>query len=353
MPKKKKMECDCDWCRGRDFVRGPDCTNPKPRAREEEIRAMRKAHSTGAKKRPEPPKVDKAKDKKLAALFDKLAKKYKGEVVTTIASGHRSVNISALPSGWPDMDDLVTGETDADARTIPGSGLGWPRGRIIEIFGEESVGKTSLALQIVAAFQAAGETAAYVDAEHALEVDYAKKLGVNLETLKLVQPDDGGERAMSVVNSLAESGLFGVIVVDSVSALVPQSEMEADFEDNVQPARQAVLMSRALRKLTGVVQKNNVLLVFINQIRIKIGVRFGNPKTTSGGQALRFYASIRFELTNMKTQRKGDRVTGRRIRVRTVKNKVAPPFRDVYCDLEPNRGFAKVYGDPDFGGADD
>ena len=331
---------------------------PKTKTRDQEIREMRAAHSKGAKrveppKAVAPPKVDKAKDKKLAALFDKLNKKYKGEVVTTIASGSRATNISVVPSGWQEMDDLVTGETDADARTIPGTGLGWPRGRIIEIFGEESVGKTSTALQIIAAFQKAGHTCAFIDAEHALDVRYAKKLGVDLTSLKFVQPDDGGERAMDVVNSLTSSGLFGCIVVDSVSALTPQSELEADFEDNTQPARQAALMSRALRKLTGVVAKNDVLLIFINQIRIKIGVRFGNPKTTSGGQALKFYASVRIELTNMKTVRKGDRVIGRRIRVRTVKNKVAPPFRDVYVDLVPNKGIAAVYGDPDFGGNSD
>jgi recombination protein RecA len=320
--------------------------------RDQEIRAMRSAHSTAAKKPVvEPPKADKAKDKKLVALFEKLKKKYKGEdVVTTIASGARSANISVVPSGWPEMDDLITGETDEDARTVPGSGLGWPRGRIMEIFGEESVGKTSLALQIVAAFQKAGHTCAFIDAEHALDIHYAKKLGVDLSTLKLSQPDSGGERALSVVAALASSGLFGCIVVDSVSALVPESEMEADYEENTQPARQAALMSRALRTLTGVVSRHDVLLIFINQIRIKIGVRFGNPKTTSGGQALKFYASVRLELTNMKTQRKGDRVVGRRTRVRTVKNKVAPPFRDVYCDVEPNRGIARVYGDPDIGG---
>lgn len=323
------------------------------KTREEEIRSMRAKHSTESKKpvvAAPPPPVDKAKDKKLAALFDKLNKKYKGDVVTTIASGSRSTNISVVPSGWQEMDDLVTGETDAEARTVKGSGLGWPRGRIIEIFGEESVGKTSTALQIIAAFQKAGHTCAFIDAEHALDVRYAKKLGVDLTTLKLAQPDDGGERAMDVVHSLAASGLFGCIVVDSVSALTPQSEMEADFEDNTQPARQAALMSRALRSLCGVVAKNDVLLVFINQIRIKIGVRFGNPKTTSGGQALKFYASVRMELTNMKTQRKGDRVVGRRIRIRTVKNKVAPPFRDVYVDMVPNKGIAAVYGDPDLGG---
>lgn len=329
----------------------------KQKTREKEISEMRAKHSADAKKAPPAPvvhKVDKAKDKKLDVFSEKLKKKYKGDdVITTIAGGKRSSDISVVPSGWKEMDDLVTGETDADARTVPGSGLGWPRGRIAEIYGEESVGKTSTALQIIAAFQKAGETCAFIDAEHALDVVYAGKLGVDLSALKLVQPDAGGERAMDIVHDMSASGLFGCIVVDSVSALVPQNELEADFEENTQPGRQAHLMSRALRRLVSVVAKNNVLLVFINQVRIKIGVRFGNPKTTSGGQALRFYASIRFELTNMKTMRKGDRVIGRRIRVRTVKNKVAPPFRDVYCDLIPNKGITTVHADPGFGGGGD
>jgi len=327
----------------------------KPPTREQAIREMRASHSLASHpSTPEPirPPINKVKEKKLAALFEKLKKKYKGEeVVTTIASGARSSStISVIPTGASALDDLLTGETDADARTIAGSGLGWPRGRIIEIFGEESTGKTSMSLQAIAAFQAAGEEAAFVDAEHALDIHYAKKLQVDLNRLKLIQPDDGGERAMDVVTALVSSGLFGIIVVDSVSALTPQSEIDADFEDSVQPARQAALMSRALRKLASLVAKNDVLLIFINQIRIKLGVRFGNPKTTSGGQALKFYASVRLELTNMKTQRKGDRVIGRRMRVRTVKNKVAPPFRDVYADLMPNKGYAQFYADPDLGG---
>ena len=324
------------------------------KTREQAIREIRQNHSTNSKKpvepAPKPVKLDKVKEKKLAKLFEKLNKKYDDEVVTTIANGSRSASISAVSSGWSEMDDLITGETDSEARTIAGTGLGWPRGRIVEIYGDEGVGKTTLALQTIAAFQRAGELVAFVDAEHALDVSYAKKLGVDLTTLKLAQPDSGGERALSVVNDLCASGLFGCVVVDSVAALTPESELEADFEDTMQPARQAALMSRALRKLTSVVSKSNTLLIFTNQQRIKIGVRFGNPKTTPGGQALKFYASIRFELTNMKTVRKGDRVVSRRTRVRTVKNKVAPPFRDVYVDVVPNKGFAAVYADPDFGG---
>ncbi len=338
----------------------------KPKTRDQQIHEMRAAHSIASRsdaalkdieaaaiKRMEttPRPINKAKEKKMQKLFEKLDKKYKSEgVVTTIASGTRSSNISVVPTGWQGMDDLITGETDSEARTIPGSGLGWPRGRIIEVYGDEGVGKTTLTLQMIAAFQKAGEEAAFVDAEHALDVSYAKKLGVDLTRLKLSQPDQGGERALSVVNELAASGLFGIIVVDSVAALTPQSELEADFEDNAQPARQAALMSKALRKLTSTVSKNNVLLVFINQQRIKIGVRFGNPKTTAGGQALKFYASVRLELVMVKTVKKGDRVILRRTRVRTVKNKVAPPFRDVFADVVPNRGFTTIHADPDFGG---
>jgi recombination protein RecA len=335
----------------------------KEKTRDQSIREMRAVHSTTSRveagiktieKLLAPPPINKAKEKKMQKLFEKLDKKYKSEgVVTTIASGTRSSNISVVPSGWQEMDDLITGETDSEARTVPGSGLGWPRGRIIEVYGDEGVGKTTLTLQIIAAFQKAGEECAFVDAEHALDVSYAKKLGVDLTRLKLSQPDQGGERALSVVNELADSGLFGCIVVDSVAALTPQSELEADFEDNAQPARQAALMSKALRKLTSTVSKNNVLLVFINQQRIKIGVRFGNPKTTAGGQALKFYASVRLELVMVKTVKKGDRVILRRTRVRTVKNKVAPPFRDVFCDVVPNRGFTTVHADPDFGGGSD
>jgi len=282
--------------------------------------------------------------KKFDALRAMLSKKYKGEVFTTIASGTRESDISVVKSGWRELDDLLTGETDADARTIVGSGLGWPRGRIIEIFGEESQGKTTLSLQIIAAFQKAGERCAFIDAEHSLDTSYASKLGVDLTTLMLNQPDRGGEQALDIVTSLTESGVFGCIVVDSVAALTPLAELELDFEDSSQPGGHARLMSRALRKLVSIVRRRNVLLVFINQIRLKIGVRFGNPKTTTGGQALKFYASVRLEMVNVKTQKKGDRVVFRRTRIRTLKNKVAPPFRDVFADIAPSRGIIAVHG---------
>lgn len=321
--------------------------------RDQAIREMRSAHSKGsvAVSAPMPaPKNDKA----LGQLLAKLKKKYKGDdVFTTIANGSRATNIKAMPSGWSELDDLITGETDAECRPVAGTGLGWPRGRIIEVYGEEGVGKTTITLHIIKAFQNAGERCAFVDAEHALDVTYAKKLGVDLTTLQLSQPDSGGERALDIVRAMCASRLFGCIVVDSVAALEPQAGLDADFEDNAQPGVHARLMSMALRRLTSVVHRSNTLLVFTNQQRMKIGVKFGNPRTTTGGAALKFYASVRLELTNMKTVMKGDRFMFRRTRVRTVKNKVAAPFRSIYVDVAPNRGIVKAYGDPDLGGGDE
>lgn len=214
---------------------------------------------------------------------------------------------------------------------------------------------TSLSLHIIAAFQRAGERCAFVDAEHSLDTSYAAKLGVDLTTLMLNQPDRGGEQALDIVKSLADSGVFGCIVVDSVAALTPLAELELDLEDAAQPGGHARLMSRALRKLVSIVRRRDVLLVFLNQTRMKIGVRFGSPKTTTGGNALKFYASVRMEMVNVKTKKKGDRVIFRRTRIRTVKNKVAAPFRDVFADIAPNRGITVVHGDPgaDITGSDD
>lgn len=325
----------------------PRKQKPKPGpTRDQVIRALRLRHSAEARARVA------ASAKKLGTMLAALNKKYKGEVFTTIAGGTRATDLNALPSGWQELDDLLTGETDDAARTIPGSGLGWPRGRVVEVYGGEGMGKTTISLHIIAAFQRAGERCAFVDAEHALDVSYAAKLGVDLGTLLLNQPDHGGEQAIDIVTSLAESGAFGCIVVDSVAALTPLAELELDLEDSAQPGGHARLMSRALRKLVSIVRKNNVLLVFINQTRMKIGVRFGNPTTTTGGQALKFYASVRLEMVNVKTQKKGGRVVFRRTRIRTVKNKAAPPFRDVYADLAPNKGIVAVHGEPDLDSSD-
>ncbi len=328
----------------------------KPKTRAQAVSSLRARHSETVRGGKVVSLLTKSNDTAFNALRAALKKKYKGEVFTTIANGKRVDNIVAVRSGWSALDDLITGETDGECRTIPGTGLGWPRGRIIEIYGDEGMGKTTLALQIIAAFQGVGERCAFVDAEHALDTSYAAKLGVNLAELLLNQPDRGGEQALDIVTSLAESGVFGCIAVDSVAALTPLAELELDFEDSSQPGGHARLMSRALRKLVSVCRRNNVLLVFLNQTRMKIGVRFGNPKTTTGGNALKFYASIRIEMVNVKTKKKGDRVVFRRTRIRTVKNKVASPFRDVYGDIVPGRGIVAVHGDPGFGdggGSDD
>ena len=313
------------------------------------IGVMRRRHSDEARKRRA------AREKAFGTLRSMLNKKYEGEVFTTIANGTRISNIEAVPSGWQALDDLVTGDTDADGKSIPGSGLGWPRGRIVEIYGEEGMGKTTLALHVIATFQKAGLRCAFIDAEHALDVSYAAKLGVDLTELMLNQPDSGGEQALDIVTTLCDSGLFGCVVVDSVAALTPLAELDLDLEKSSQPGGHARLMSRSLRKLVSVVAKRNTLLVFINQTRMKIGVRFGNPKTTTGGAALKFYASVRLEMVNVKTQKKSGRVAFRRTRIRTVKNKVAAPFRDVFADIAPSRGVITVHGEPDFevAGADD